>query len=83
VAREFGDSNPAGARFWQRGKGEQSERTDARLAETIEGRGGHLETKRSWLVFGLNAKMEMAPVMALEDLQQGLSGTEGIVQRYG
>ena len=33
--------------------------------------------------FGLNAKVEMVPVMALEDLQQGLSSIEGIVQRYG
>jgi hypothetical protein len=33
--------------------------------------------------FGLNAKVEMMPVMALEDLQQGLSSIEGIVQRYG
>ncbi len=33
--------------------------------------------------FGLNAKVEMVPVMALEDLEQGLSSIEGIVQRYG
>jgi hypothetical protein len=33
--------------------------------------------------FGLNAKVELFPVMALEDLQQGLSGIQGIVQRYG
>jgi len=33
--------------------------------------------------FGLNAKVEMVPVMALEDLQPGLSGIQGIVQRYG
>ena len=33
--------------------------------------------------FGLNAKVEMMPVMALEDLEQGLSGIQGIVQRYG
>jgi hypothetical protein len=33
--------------------------------------------------FGLNAKVEMMPVMALEDLQKGLSSVEGIVQRYG
>jgi hypothetical protein len=33
--------------------------------------------------FGLNAKVEMVPVMALEDLQKGLSSIEGIVQRYG
>jgi len=30
--------------------------------------------------FGLNAKVEMMPVMALEDLQKGLSSVEGIVQ---
>jgi hypothetical protein len=33
--------------------------------------------------FGLNAKVEMMPVMALEDLERGLSSIEGIVQRYG
>jgi hypothetical protein len=33
--------------------------------------------------FGLNAKVEMVPVMALEDLQKGLSSIEGIVRRYG
>lgn len=33
--------------------------------------------------FGLNAKVEMMPVMALEDLEQDLSSIEGIVQRYG
>ena len=33
--------------------------------------------------FGLNAKVEMMPVMALEDLEQGLSSIEGIIQRYG
>ena len=33
--------------------------------------------------FGLNVKVEMVPVMALEDLEQGLSSIEGIVQRYG
>lgn len=33
--------------------------------------------------FGLNAKVEMVPVMALQDLQQGLASIEGIVQRYG
>ena len=39
--------------------------------------------ERGGLFFGLNAKVEMVPVMALEDLQQGLSSIEGIVQRYG
>jgi hypothetical protein len=41
---------------------------------------------RSWEIaerffFGLNAKVEMVPVMALEDLQRGLSNIDGIVQR--
>jgi hypothetical protein len=33
--------------------------------------------------FGLNARIEMVPVMAAEDLQKGLSGVQGIIQRYG
>ena len=33
--------------------------------------------------FGLNARVEMVPVMAAEDLQKGLSGIQEIVQRYG
>jgi hypothetical protein len=33
--------------------------------------------------FGLNARGEIVPVMALEDLQKGLSGIEGIIERYG
>jgi hypothetical protein len=33
--------------------------------------------------FGLNAKVEMVPVMALQDLEQGLSSIQGIIQRYG
>jgi hypothetical protein len=33
--------------------------------------------------FGLNARVEMVPVMAAEDLQKGLSGIQGIVERYG
>jgi hypothetical protein len=33
--------------------------------------------------FGLNAKVDMVPVMAMEDLQKGLSGMQGIIQRYG
>ena len=33
--------------------------------------------------FGLNARVEMVPVMAVEDLQKGLSGVQGIIQRYG
>jgi hypothetical protein len=33
--------------------------------------------------FGLNARVEIVPVMALEDLQKGLSSVEGIIQRYG
>jgi len=33
--------------------------------------------------FGLNAKVEFVPVMAAEDLQKGLSGVPGTIQRYG
>jgi hypothetical protein len=33
--------------------------------------------------FGLNARIEMVPVMAAEDLQKGLSGIQGIIERYG
>jgi hypothetical protein len=33
--------------------------------------------------FGLNARIEMVPVMAAEDLQKSLSGVQGIIQRYG
>jgi hypothetical protein len=33
--------------------------------------------------FGLNARIEMVPVMAAEDLHKGLSGVQGIIQRYG
>ena len=33
--------------------------------------------------FGLNARIEMVPVMSAEDLQKGLSGVQGIIQRYG
>ena len=33
--------------------------------------------------FGLNARIEMVPVMAAEDLQKGLSGMQGIIERYG
>ena len=33
--------------------------------------------------FGLNARIEMVPVMAVEDLRKGLSGVQGIIQRYG
>jgi hypothetical protein len=35
------------------------------------------------LFFGLNARIEMVPVMSGEDLQKGLSGVQGIIQRYG
>ncbi len=31
--------------------------------------------------FGLNARIEMVPVMSAEDLQKGLSGVQGIIQR--
>ena len=33
--------------------------------------------------FGLNARIEMVPVMTAEDLQKGLSAVPDIVQRYG
>ena len=33
--------------------------------------------------FGLKARIEMVPVMAPEDLKIGLSGMQGIIQRYG
>ena len=33
--------------------------------------------------FGLNARIEMVPVMTAEDLQKGLSNIEHIIQRYG
>ena len=33
--------------------------------------------------FGLNARIEMVPVMTPEDLKIGLSGVQGIIQRYG
>jgi hypothetical protein len=33
--------------------------------------------------FGLNAKVEFVPVMAADDLQKGLSGVPGTIQRYG
>jgi hypothetical protein len=33
--------------------------------------------------FGLNAKVELVPVMNGDDLHKALSGMKGIVQRYG
>ena len=33
--------------------------------------------------FGLNAHIEMVPVMTAADLQKGLSGMPGILERYG
>ena len=33
--------------------------------------------------FGLNAKIEMVPVMAADDLQKALAGVQGTIQRYG
>ena len=33
--------------------------------------------------FGLNARIEMVPVMAADDLQKALSGVQGTIQRYG
>jgi len=32
---------------------------------------------------GLNAKVDMVPVMGPDDLQKALSGLQGIAQRYG
>jgi hypothetical protein len=33
--------------------------------------------------FGLNARVDMVPVMAPDDLQKALSGVPGIIDRYG
>ncbi len=33
--------------------------------------------------FGLDAEIEMTPVMSAEDLQKGLGTVEGIVKKYG
>lgn len=33
--------------------------------------------------FGLNAKVELTPVMAPDDLRKALSGMQGTIQRYG
>jgi hypothetical protein len=33
--------------------------------------------------FGLNAKIEMTPVMSVDDLRKGLPGIQGTIQRYG
>jgi hypothetical protein len=33
--------------------------------------------------FGLNAKVEMVPVMNADDLHKALSGVNGIIARYG
>jgi hypothetical protein len=33
--------------------------------------------------FGLNARIEMVPVMAADDLQKGLSGLAETIRRYG
>ena len=33
--------------------------------------------------FGLNAKIEMTPVMNADDLQKALTGVPGTIQRYG
>jgi hypothetical protein len=35
------------------------------------------------LFHGLNAKIELVPVMSAEDLRKGLSGVQGTIQRYG
>ena len=33
--------------------------------------------------FGLNAKVELVPVMSAADLEKGLSGVQNTIQRYG
>ena len=33
--------------------------------------------------YGMNARVEMTPVMNADDLQKALSGTQATVQRYG
>jgi len=33
--------------------------------------------------FGLNAKVELVPVMSATDLEKGLSGVQDTIQRYG
>jgi hypothetical protein len=33
--------------------------------------------------FGLNAKVELVPVMSATDLEKGLSGVQNTIQRYG
>jgi len=33
--------------------------------------------------FGLNAKVELVPVMSATDLEKALSGVEATIQRYG
>lgn len=35
------------------------------------------------LFFGLNAKIELVPVMAPEDLRKGLAGAQETMRRYG
>ncbi|MGB9647370.1 MAG: hypothetical protein WCB44_19925 [Stellaceae bacterium] len=35
------------------------------------------------LFFGLDAKIELIPVMSPADLQKGLSGVQNTIQRYG
>jgi hypothetical protein len=35
------------------------------------------------LFFGVNAKIELVPVMTADDLRKGLSGVQGTIQRYG
>ena len=35
------------------------------------------------LFFGLNAKIELVPVMTADDLRKGLSGVQETIRRYG
>jgi hypothetical protein len=56
-------------------------------------RGGFfiVEMQDSWQIadiaerffFGLNAKVDLVPVMSAADLEKGLSGVEATIKRYG
>jgi hypothetical protein len=35
------------------------------------------------LFFGVNARIELVPVMSVDDLRNGLSGVQATIQRYG
>ena len=71
------DLKPEAAYFFPEG-GERSGlmvfdmQEPSQVAQTLE---------RFW--FGLKAKVEITPVMTPEDLQKGLSGIAGIIEKYG